>query len=87
MMGLVAVAIHQDHVIRLNQSLQDDLVENETGVFLCTAHPAKFRETIEDVLKRDLELPAALADVAEKEVMSAVMPADFAALRRFLIKH
>lgn len=69
------------------KALQDDLGENETGVFLCTAHPAKFRETIEAVLKRDLELPTALAEVAEKEVMSTVMPADFAALRRFLINH
>jgi threonine synthase len=67
------------------KALNDNLAGNETGVFLCTAHPAKFRETIEDVLKRDVALPAALKEVAEKEVLSTVMPADFAELRRFLI--
>ena len=30
------------------RALNGSLGENETGVFLCTAHPAKFRETIED---------------------------------------
>jgi len=69
------------------KALNDNLVANETGVFLCTAHPAKFRETIEDVLKRELELPEALAQVADKEVLSTVMPADFASLRRFLLKN
>jgi len=67
------------------KALQDNLAENETGVFLCTAHPAKFRETIEDVLKREVTLPEALQQVAEKEVLSTVMPADFAELRRFLM--
>jgi threonine synthase len=67
------------------KALNDSLADNETGVFLCTAHPAKFRETIEAVLKRDVALPAALEEVAEKEVLSTVMPADFAELRRFLI--
>lgn len=67
------------------KALQDNLAENETGVFLCTAHPAKFRETIEDVLKREVALPEALQQVAEKEVLSIVMPADFASLRRFLM--
>ena len=28
-----------------------DLASDETGIFLCTAHPAKFKETIEDVLQ------------------------------------
>jgi threonine synthase len=69
------------------KALNDNLTENETGVFLCTAHPAKFRETIEDVLKRDIVLPAALEQVAEKQVLSTNMPADYAELRRFLTNH
>jgi threonine synthase len=68
------------------KALTDELAENETGVFLCTAHPAKFRETIEDILKRPLQLPEALEQVAEKEVLSTVMPADFRLLRSALLK-
>lgn len=69
------------------KALADNLDENETGVFLCTAHPAKFRETIEDTLKRSVMLPAELEGVAEKEVLSTEMPADFDGLRSFLLKN
>ena len=68
------------------KALQDRLAEDETGVFLCTAHPAKFRETLEAALNRSIPLPEELQAVAEKEVLSAVMPADFALLKEFLIR-
>ena len=67
------------------KALADSLEEHETGVFLCTAHPAKFRETIEDIMKRPVSLPAELEGVANKEVLSSVMPADFGLLRRYLL--
>ena len=68
------------------KALEDSLEENETGVFLCTAHPAKFRETIEETLKRPLALPEALENVSGKEVLSTGMPADFSLLREYLLK-
>jgi threonine synthase len=68
------------------KALTDSLEENETGVFLCTAHPAKFRETIEDTLQRPVTLPEALEKVSEKEVLSIEMPADFKLLREYLLK-
>lgn len=67
------------------KALSDTLQEGETGVFMCTAHPAKFRETLEAALNRPIDLPAALLAVAEKNVLSAVMPADFDLLRQFLL--
>ncbi len=68
------------------KALTDRLGEEETGVFLCTAHPAKFRETIEDTLGRRLILPEELEKVSEKEVLSIGMPADFNMLREFLLQ-
>ncbi len=68
------------------RALTENLGDNETGVFLCTAHPAKFRETIEATLDRVVELPAALEQVSEKEVLSTVMAADFGLLRKYLLK-
>jgi len=68
------------------KALSDSLDEKETGVFLCTAHPAKFRETIEESLKRPVTLPEALEKVSEKEVLSIVMPADFNLLRDYLLR-
>ena len=68
------------------KALTDRLRDDETGVFLCTAHPAKFRETIEDTLNRSLTLPDALQSVSEKEVLSVEMPADFSLLRAYLLQ-
>lgn len=69
------------------QALSDQLGVDEAGVFLCTAHPAKFRETLEDTLKREIPLPAELLEVADKPVLSAEMPAEFAQLRKFMLNH
>lgn len=59
--------------------------DKETGVFLCTAHPAKFRETIEETLNRPLSLPAELEQVTEKSVLSISMSSDFGLLRDYLM--
>ncbi len=67
------------------QALQKSLDETETGVFLCTAHPAKFRETLEAALSRPVPLPTELQKVADKEVLSSVLPADFDLLKDFLL--
>ena len=66
--------------------LQDHLAEGATGVFLCTAHPAKFREEVNRVLGVELNLPTALREVADKEVLSEVISADFSAFRSHLLR-
>ena len=68
------------------KALTDRLGEDETGVFLCTAHPAKFKETIEETLHRPVSLPEELEKVSEKTVLSIRMPADFNLLREFLLQ-
>ena len=72
-----AVAFHG-----LKKTLQD----GETGVFLGTAHPAKFQSTVEDVLDIDLSLPKELAQCAMKEDLSLNFSNDFAQLEHFLNK-
>ena len=67
------------------KALTDSIGDHETGVFLCTAHPAKFRETMETTLNQPVELPAALQQVSEKKVLSTAMPADFGLLREYLL--
>ncbi|MBD1390589.1 threonine synthase [Neiella sp. HB171785] len=58
--------------------LEQTLQPGEHGLFLCTAHPAKFIESVEEILSIKLDLPKALADVADKENLSDVIAADFA---------
>ncbi|MBW8192091.1 threonine synthase [Neiella marina] len=58
--------------------LEQQLQPGEHGLFLCTAHPAKFIESVEEILSIQLDLPKALADVADKENLSEEIAADFA---------
>ncbi len=50
--------------------LERELTDGEVGVFLCTAHPAKFKETVDRVLGMELPLPPALAARAELPLLS-----------------
>ncbi|MEZ8574392.1 threonine synthase [Vibrio splendidus] len=61
--------------------LEEQLQENETGLFLCTAHPAKFKEVVDDILDTDIELPGPLAKHAAMELLSEDLDNDFEALK------
>lgn len=65
--------------------LKQQLKADETGLFLCTAHPAKFKESVEDKLGINLPLPAELAAVADKPLLSTVIPFEFAAVKQKLL--
>ena len=67
-------------------ALQDRLVDqpDARGVFLATAHPAKFREVVEPAIGRSIELPRALADAISRPRHSISMAADYDALEDFL---
>jgi len=64
----------------LERSLQDD----EEGVFMCTAHPAKFLEVIEETLGIEVPLPPELDAVKDRQVLSSTIPGDFEAFKREL---
>ncbi|MBS9906039.1 threonine synthase [Vibrio alginolyticus] len=64
--------------------LEEQLQDGETGLFLCTAHPAKFKEVVDDILESDIELPAPLAKHAAMELLSEELDADFDALEQVL---
>lgn len=66
--------------------LRDQLQPGEYGLFLATAHPAKFREVVEAILSRTIDLPEALAERADLPLLSHYMAADFVKLRAFLMQ-
>ncbi|MFC6379088.1 threonine synthase [Tatumella terrea] len=76
--------ISEPHAAIAWRVLRDQLQDGEYGLFLGTAHPAKFKESVEEILQQTLPLPAELAERAELPLLSETLPADFAALRRFL---
>jgi threonine synthase len=61
----------------LSKSLRDD----EVGIFLGTAHPAKFRETVENVLGQQISLPEALATSSAKDAFSVDLENSYEALK------
>jgi threonine synthase len=65
--------------------LTKQLKDGETGLFLCTAHPAKFKESVEEILGRQIFIPEALASRADLALLSKEMPVDFAQVRKLLM--
>ncbi|WP_394128069.1 threonine synthase [Vibrio hepatarius] len=64
--------------------LDEQLQEGETGLFLCTAHPAKFKEVVDEILGSDIDLPAPLAKHAAMELLSEELANDFDLLKEVL---
>lgn len=60
--------------------------EDFVGVLLETAHPAKFVEVVEDVLKEKIEIPEKLETFNKKEKQSVEFPADFELVKQFLME-
>ncbi|MDF1576064.1 MAG: threonine synthase [Bacteroidales bacterium] len=56
-----------------------------TGIFLETAHPAKFRESVEEVTGERVELPGRLAAFADREKLSVPLPNDYLEFRNYLL--
>lgn len=56
----------------------------ETGVFLETAHPAKFKATVEEAIGKKIEIPEYLQSCLEKEKKSIVLSNQYSALKKYL---
>jgi len=67
-------------------ALQEQLMNDADahGVFLSTAHPAKFREVVEPAIGQRIELPKVLADAISRPRHSVSMAADYNDLEAFL---
>ena len=68
------------------QALQDGLRPGEVGFFLETAHPAKFKQVVDDICATDVEIPARLAAFMQGQKQSVEMSNDFSALKQFLLE-
>ena len=68
------------------QALEDGLKEGEIGVFCETAHPAKFKEKVDEILSIDVEIPDRLAAFMKGTKQSIPMTKDFADFKQYLLK-
>ncbi len=55
------------------------------GIFLATAHPAKFKDVVEEATGQPVVLPERLAACLSKQKTSIKLPADFETLKKFLL--
>ncbi|MDR1682805.1 MAG: threonine synthase [Candidatus Symbiothrix sp.] len=66
-------------------ALLEKLQPNETGVFLETAHPAKFKDTIDAILQQSIEIPAKLQTFMRGTKQSLELGKDFDGFKWFLL--
>lgn len=67
------------------QALADSLQENEVGVFCETAHPAKFKDTVDNILNTDIDIPERLQNFMKGQKQSIEMSKDFAEFKAYLM--
>ncbi len=67
------------------RALKEGLREGETGVFLETAHPAKFKEKVDSILHTDIDIPERLAAFMKGRKQSVPMSRAFDDFKAFLM--
>ena len=67
------------------RALKENLKIGEVGVFCETAHPAKFKDTVEGIIGSEVAIPERLAAFMRGEKQSVPMTKDFADFKKFLL--
>lgn len=67
------------------QALENSLQDNETGVFLETAHPAKFKGTVDEILNTDIEIPVKLQAFMKGKKQSQSLDKEFESFKLYLL--
>ena len=67
------------------RALQEGLADGEQGVFIETAHPAKFKEKVDAILGGDIEIPAKLQAFMKGTKQSVELGKDFEGFKKFLL--
>ena len=67
------------------RALSEGLKDGEMGIFLETAHPAKFKTTVDEILGTDIEIPAKLQAFMQGKKQSVPMSKDFTDFKAYLM--
>ncbi|MCF2915887.1 threonine synthase [Pseudoalteromonas sp. Cn5-37] len=73
--------IAEPHTAIAYQGLKENLADGSAGIFLATAHPAKFKDSVEEILDIELPMPKPLADVLANECLAEDINFDYQLLR------
>ncbi len=68
------------------RALREQLQPGETGIFLETAHPAKFKQTVDAILGTDIATPERLQAFMRGQKQSVALSKDFTDFKAFLLR-
>ncbi len=69
-----------------HRALREGLRAGETGFFIETAHPAKFKDTVEEITGECVAIPEKLEAFMQGEKKSVALPRDFGSFKQFLLE-
>ena len=67
------------------QALEEGMKEGETGIFLETAHPAKFKENVDRIIGEEIDIPEKLQAFMRGTKQSISLSKAFDEFKRFLL--
>ena len=68
------------------RALSENLKSDETGVFLETAHPAKFLNTVQGIIREDIAIPKKLQEFMKGTKQSIQMDKSFDSFKKYLME-
>jgi threonine synthase len=71
--------------LSLHDYIAKNKITNYTGIVAETAHPAKFKDAVEEVIGKDVEIPARLAESINKEKKSILLENSLTHLKEILL--
>jgi threonine synthase len=70
--------------LSLEKYLEND--PEQKGFFVETAHPVKFYDVVEPIIKEKIPLPPSVAEIMDKNKTATKMDVDYSFLKEFLLK-
>lgn len=72
-------------ILALEQFVSDENVDNYSGIVVETAHPAKFKETVDNALEIDIQIPEELQKSISKEKKSVLLSSQYPEFKNYLL--
>ena len=69
----------------LKHFLSSNNIKNVNAIMVETAHPAKFKDVVDDAIQKEVEIPERLAVCLNKEKHSVVLDSKFETLKNYLL--
>ena len=72
-------------MLALEEFVKEEKIENYNGIVLETAHPAKFKETVDFALNESIKIPKLLQDSISKKKKSILLSSNYSEFKEYLL--